>query len=136
MNKRKTSWQRNQQRKKAAEAAVEANLDWLTYFESIREVCPWSGAAYKNGAIAIQHWHSQVNDLENYKARIYIAPTHNPRQLKKITDRLNNTRHNEEWLWSHPRYGYNSTPTPVLIQQDRNTLETIRKNLKNTKEYK
>lgn len=117
-------------RKKAQEVAAEAkNYDWMAYFESIKTVCPWSWSAVLCGAIDITHWHSQVKDLDKNKARLYLAPNHKPRQLKKICDRLNRNRPHEEWLWSHPKYGFNSTPVAVLIQQDRHTLEKARKNL-------
>lgn len=114
-----------------ADAVEENKYDWMAYFESIKEVCPWSWSAVLSGAIDIQHWHSQVENLDINKARLYIAPNHNPRQLKKICSRLNRERAHEEWLWSHPKYGHGSTPTPVLIQQDRHSLEKARKNLKN-----
>jgi hypothetical protein len=86
--------------------------------------------------IDIQHWHSQAKDLEHYEARIYVATNYKPRQLKKLSNRLNKEYVEYEFLWSHPKYGYNSTPVPVLIQQDRLKLETIRKNLKNNDLYK
>jgi len=118
-----------QRRKKAVEADVA--VDWGAYFESIKGVCPWSWSAWQTGAIEISHWHSQVKELKNYKARLYIAPKHKPRQLKKICSRLNLTRTHEEWLWSHPSFAHNSTPVPVFIQQDRQLLEKARNNLKN-----
>jgi hypothetical protein len=134
MNERNKSWQKNQKRNQAQEAADEVN--WLAYFETIKTACPWSWAAQKKSLIDIQHWHSQAKDLELFEARIYTAPNHKPRQLKKISQRLNQTRPTEEWLWSHPKYGFNSTPTPVLIQQDRSKLESIRNTLKNNDMYK
>ena len=133
-NERNKSWQEEAERKRAVAADVAVN--WEQYFKSIKAVCPWSWSANNKSLIDIQNWHSQVYELNDYEARIYVAPKHNPRQLKKISTRLNRDRPTEEWLWSHPRYGYNSTPVPVLIQQDRTKLETIRKTLKNSDLYK
>jgi hypothetical protein len=109
---------------------VEENkLLWHAYFESIKEVCPWSWSAVKQQAIDFQPWHSQVQDLGEYSARVYTAPRHNPRQLQKIAARLTAARTLEEWLWSHPKLGEHSTPVGVLIQQDAKTLEIIRNKL-------
>ena len=105
------------------------NLVWHTYFKSIRSVCPWSWVAYNQEAIDITHWHSQVIDLDKYQARVYVAPNHKPRQLQKIAARLNRTRPEDEFLWSHPSLGENSTHTGVLIQQHRETLGLLRNKL-------
>lgn len=107
----------------------DAAVNWLEYFLSIKSVCPWSWAAAKRDRIDIQQWKQGIKPLGEYEARIYTAPAHKPRQLKKISNTLNQTRPNEEWLWSHPKYQHNSTPIPVLIQQDRSRLEQIRQNL-------
>lgn len=110
-------------------AARKNSTDWAAYFESIRIVCPWSLAAWKREGIDVQKWCGEVVPLDSREARLYIAPRHNPRQLKKMTDKLNITRQQEEWLWSHPSLGENATPVPCFIQQHRNVLETIRKSL-------
>lgn len=106
-------------------------MNWADYFESIQSECPWSLGAYKQDKIRIQDWHSQILDLGTNEAIVYIAPKHRPRQLKKITNRLNRDYPLLEFLWSHPKYGYNSTPVPVIIQQDRKRLESIRNRLEN-----
>ena len=102
-------------------------VDWEQYFLSIRPVCPWSSAAHKRNRIRITEWHSHILDLGTDLAIVYTAPNHKPRQLKRITERLNNTYPELEFLWSHPRYGGNSTSVPVIIQQDQKQLESIRK---------
>lgn len=107
---------------------MEANeADWAEYFLRIRSVCPWSFSAYKQQQIRIQPWHSQVLDLGTDQAIVYTALKHRPRQLKKITARLNRDYPLLEFLWSHPGCGANSTPVPVIIQQDQKRLESIRK---------
>lgn len=102
--------------------------NWELYFASIRSVCPWSNSAWRQGAIAITTWNGIIVPLGSWKARLYLAPKHNTRQLRKMTERFNRERSNEEWLYSHPRFGDNSTPVPCFIQQDRQTLEKIRLN--------
>lgn len=104
------------------------DVDWFSYFESIKSVCPWSRGAWQKNQIDIQYWNRTVLPLAEYRARVYIYHT-SPRLLKKITGQLNEKYSQEEWLWSHPRYKQYSTPVGVLIQQDRTQLETIRKNL-------
>jgi len=104
--------------------SVEVN--WQEYFESIQPVCPWSISAYRKGEIAIHYGFRDIAPLDGYQARLYIVK-HSPRLCKLHTDRLNLARPHEEWLWSHPSYGNYSTPVPVFIQQDRATLERLRK---------
>lgn len=105
---------------------ADVAVDWEEYFYSIKTVCPWSWAAWKKREIQITNWRSHIIDLGSRQAILYIAPKHNPRQLKKMSDRFNRTRQHEEWLWSHPDFSYNSTPVPVFIQQDRAKLERAR----------
>lgn len=105
---------------------MDAEVDWGKYFQSIKQVCPWSLSAWKHGKIRIQRWHSQPKDLGTTEAVIYTAPNHNPRQLKKIAARLNRQRPTDEWLWSHPSFGNHSAPIACLIQQDRVRLHELR----------
>ena len=119
--------------KEAENAAVNAAADkelWTRYFYSIRHVCPWSYSAWKRGKIEIDLWKGVARDLGNLEARVNIIGVIKPRLLKKIEERLNNERQSEEWLHSHPLFGINSTPVPVLIQQDREGLEKARKQSK------
>lgn len=105
-------------------AAVEVN--WETYFQNIKKVCPWSYSAWQKSEIHITTWQGNIIDLGSYSARLYTTRTHNPRQLKKMTDRFNVLREHEEWLYSHPKFGINSTELAVFIQQDRKGLEQAR----------
>ena len=106
---------------------ADVEVNWTAYFESIKKVCPWSNQAWRNGEINITNWQSNIIDLGSYNARLYTTTRHNPRQLKKMTDRFNRERQHEEWLWSHPDFGYNSTEVAVFIQQDRQLLERARR---------
>jgi len=117
----------NAAEKEAANAAVNDKELWTSYFYNIRHVCPWSYSAWKRGKIEIDLWKGVAKDLGNLEARVNIIGVIKPRLLKKIEERLNNERQSEEWLHSHPSFGINSTPVPVLIQQDRLGLEKARK---------
>jgi hypothetical protein len=105
---------------------ADAEVDWGAYFASIKTVCPWSLSAWKQDKIKIHTWHSQMYELDELEARIYTAPNHTPRQLKKMCNRFNLARPHEEWLWSHPVYGNHSAPIACFIQQDRARLEHLR----------
>lgn len=113
-------------------AAAKEEVDWAAYFAHISEVCPWSKPAWHKGLVDIVKWNKQVMPLDNYLARVYVVDL-NPRRLKKLANSLENRSEHDEWLWSHPRYGGYSTPVPVLIQQDRQQLDTIRQQLSKTK---
>ena len=113
---------------------ADAAVDWTEYFRSIKKVCPWSWAAWQRGEILITTWiprrfNNRSAIPSGVQAVVHLAD-HNPRQLKKMCDRFNRTRPEEEWLWSHPDFGHYSTPVPVFIQQDRFLLESARKNAK------
>jgi len=105
---------------------VDAEVDWNLYFDTIKRVCPWSHAAWKRAAVDLTLWRGTISPLGNWEARLYLAPRHNPRQLKKMSDRFNRERPHEEWLWSHPSFENYSTPVPCFIQQDRKQLEKAR----------
>jgi hypothetical protein len=119
-------------RKKVANAAANAAVSdkdlWSKYFHDIRQVCPWSYSAWKRNKIEIVLWCGMAEELNGLEARVHILINAKPRLLKKIEQRLNDEKEFEEWLHSHPSYGINSTPVPVLIQQDRIGLENARKN--------
>jgi hypothetical protein len=111
--------------KEAVKEAVKNNTLWRDYFYSIRTYCPWSYKAWKQDKIEVVLWKGEVKDLNGLEARVYCLDR-KPRLLKKIEQRLNSEREFEEWLHSHPSFGINSTPVPVLIQQDRLGLQTAR----------
>ena len=113
-----------------ANEAVKNNSIWENYFYSIRHVCPWSYSAWTKGKIEIALWKGIATDLGDLEARVNVIGVIKPRLLKKIEKRLNNERQSEEWLHSHPSFGINSTPIPVLIQQDEQGLQKARNNLK------
>jgi len=114
----------------AKEAVKENSIDWSNYFASIVGVCPWSKSYWQKQKIDIQTWKGESNiiPLGDNVARMWIHKHASGRLLCKIHHRLNDSRTHEEWLYSHPCYGGNSTPVPVLIQQDLGILTKARTN--------
>ena len=110
-----------------------AEVDWHAYFEHIKSVCPWSWSAWNRGEVDIVRWKQQIASLDHYQARIHLAPNHSRRMLKNITGHLNESYPEWEWLWSEPSYGVYATPVRCIIQQDAQTLDTIRKNREKNK---
>ena len=104
-----------------------ADVDWGKYFLSIQKECPWSIVAWTKGKIDIAQWSGKVLDLGDYRARVYVVKNINKRRLKKIAKLLD--QGSCEWLWSYPGCGSFATPVPVLIQQNRQELNDIRKRL-------
>ena len=109
------------------EAVSVSNVDWSSYFVSIVSVCPWSGAYWRKQKIDVQTWRGEILPLGYYVARIYTHKNASGRILKKIMERMNDTRLEEEWLFSHPIFKGHSTPVPILIQQDLEILSKARK---------
>ena len=99
--------------------------DWAKYFEHIKPVCPWSGAAWKKGEIKVRHWNGKIEELGNNQAIIYICEGYNRRRLKKLCKKLDVSLECE-WLWSEPTHGEYASPVPILIQQDRRKLFDLR----------
>ena len=105
-----------------------ADVNWLEYFEGIKTQCPWSLAAWRQGLITVSKWTGSKEPLGNQQARMYVTPNLNQRRLKKLCRQLDHGA--DEWLWSYPGYGKFATPVAVLIQQDRQYLNTLRKKQK------
>ena len=103
---------------------------WYEYFESIQDVCPWSFKAYKDNMINFYEKDLSIRNLEESEANIYIFPEgYTDDDLYEIAEELNSMYSDYEFLWSHPDYtkgGNRQTPVPVIIQQDRKTLEILR----------
>ena len=49
-------------------------VNWEAYFQHIKPVCPWSGAALKKGEIKIIQWSGEIEPLGNNQAIVYICP--------------------------------------------------------------
>ena len=105
-----------------------SNIDWGEYFINIVSVCPWSLAYWTKQKVDVTRWRgeSNVQELRDYVARMWIHPNASERRQSDIHHRLNNTRRHEEWLYSHNTLGDYSTPVPVLIQQNLEILTRAR----------
>jgi hypothetical protein len=103
------------------------SVNWLAYFESIREQCPWSLAAYQKDLIDIVTWQPGVAiaGLGAYSARMYIMD-HADNIVEAMAKELDTQDVECEWLFSYPGYGEYATPVAVLIQQNRKQLQELR----------
>lgn len=108
-----------------AKAANHQSVNWYSYFKSIRTECPWSYSAYVNGQIMIEPWQGEVKPLGNYLARVYTVDT--DRSAEALAASLDHGE--DEWLFSYPGYGEFASPVPILIQQNRELLAKLRRNL-------
>lgn len=111
-------------------------VNWSDYFASIVGVCPWSQAYWKRSRLDIQDWNGTILPLGKYVARIYQYPGATDAELEKLMKEFNQTREEEEWLYSHPQWGGKSTPMPCLIQQDYDVLAKARDSINNTNNRK
>ena len=117
-------------------------VDWQSYYAKIRSVCPWSYKAFMNDKILVwEHPHNTLKtisgtfDSTDYEAFVYVFEDYTPKQLDELAVEMMKHRPNSEFLWSHPQADSgdgNSTDVPVLIQQDKKTLENLREQLNKT----
>lgn len=110
-----------------------AEVDWQAYYASIKSVCPWSYKAYMQDRILVWDWApTQANTVisifnhSNYEALVFTFDTVDSKWLEQYCDNRNLTDERNEWLWSHPEHGGDSTPVPCLICQPRTRLEDLR----------
>ena len=112
-----------------------AEDNWLVYFHSIKNVCPWSYESYKKGRIYITEFTQTkvIETEENWTMDKYDAIVYTTQMSVDELDTFVEQRNYEqdlcEYLWSHPSYtkgGKNQTQTPVIIQQDRKWLMELR----------
>ena len=109
-------------------ARSHQSVDWSAYFESIREQCPWSLAAWRKGLIDIVEYQGQRLPLGLYSARMYVISAPDS-TVTAIANGLDYDDPECEWLWSYPGYGEFATPVSVLIQQNRKELKNLRSQL-------
>jgi len=115
---------------------VVEEADWAEYFAKIKGVCPWSYRAHMADNILFLDYNepelatwSSLFHSSKYEAFVYKCPGKSSDWLNSKCDQLNQTDQKSEWLWSHPTEGGDSTPIPVLIQQDKVQLAELREKL-------
>ena len=123
----------------------EVEVDWLQYFHSIKNVCPWSYESYTQGTTKITQFDSNILKLNEQNWRnlpweVIVYQLGDDLTLDAIDEYvafLNECQNTCEYLWSHPGFtkgGNNQTPVPVIIQQDRARLMELRSGKKKNTE--
>lgn len=116
----------------------EVEVDWLQYFHSIKNVCPWSYESYTQGTTKITQFDSNILKLNEQNWRnlpweVIVYQLGDDLTLDAIDEFVairNESQEKCEYLWSHPSFtkgGNNQTPVPVIIQQDREQLLKLRR---------
>lgn len=111
---------------------------WNSYFEKIKDVCPWSWQSWQQDKILITQLHT-IKPLGEYDAIVYMVEDVDEDSLDEYVQELNEEYDRYEFLWSHPTHtkgGKNQTPMAVIIQQDRKVLEDLRKGIKHGTDQK
>ena len=111
-------------------ARSHQSVNWLEYFESIQQECPWSLRAYKQDLIDIVNWcdSATLEPLGKFHARMYIVDLPD-NIVEAMATELDCDDQESEWLFSYPGYGEFATPVKVLIQQNRKQLNDLRTRL-------
>jgi hypothetical protein len=115
------------------------DIDWAKYFESIQKVCPWSLESFEKGRIDFvpYTWEGlNARDVSwprltqrEFDAVVYLMAPDDPMELDLICEQMESSPYCV-YFWSHPDYtkgGFNQTPIPIIIQQDRMNLLKVRK---------
>lgn len=118
-------------------------VDWQQYFTSIQDVCPWSLSAYTNNQIKFSKYadskvfyHDETWEDRHQQAIIYYDVSSDVDDLIWTVDQFDQLP-NTICFWSHPDHtkGKNKQCSiPIIIQQGRHNLETIRKQHKYKKQ--
>jgi hypothetical protein len=116
--------------------AVKKDSLWLPYFQSIKNNCPWSLKAYMKEKILFLDWSdttyltwTKLFQSTKYEAFVFKCNEKSVEWLEAITQNLNDLEDGNEYLWSHPEEGGESTPVPVVICQDEQMLNELREKL-------
>ena len=134
MPSKRKAWARK--RRKKVEKRKEVEDNWLTYFYSIKNVCPWSYESYKKGRINIIKFNRDTLELneQNWNLKQWDAIVYTTKmtvdELDKFVEKKNEDQEKCEYLWSHPHYtkgGGRQTHCPIIIQQDRQFLTELRR---------
>ena len=112
-------------------------VDWLSYFKSIKGVCPWSLRAYMQDKILHVTtgggceliWCSCFT-ASKHEALLFEYPHETCiKMLNKHVRRIEKRYPELIAFWSHPSEGDQNTEVPVVIVQDRKLLTDLRKKI-------
>mgnify|MGYP003108733419 CR=1 FL=1 len=116
--------------------AVKEDNPWLPYFQSIKNSCPWSLKAYmKEKILFVDYAENQLKTwvscfgATKFEALVFKCKGKSVDWLKQKEQELNALNDGNEYLWSHPDEGGESTPVPVIICQNEKVLNDIREKL-------
>jgi hypothetical protein len=116
-------------------ANLNSNVTWATnYFASIRGVCPWSYKAHmKDNILFIEGGsdkcfgtYANIYKASTKEAFVFILEGKTSKELDELCLIYEQLYTHVEWLWSHPEQEGDSTPKPVIIIQDKATLQQLR----------
>jgi len=106
------------------------------YFEHIKPVCPHSLESFDQGRLLVFEYHPSLlgiyyETLENYDAVLFKChPSTIRDDLISMVEDLSNNKPDAMWFWSHPEDEHYSTSVPSIIMQNKETLQTARKEYK------
>ena len=121
---------------KEEEKQRHQEVNWTTYFQSIKKMCPWSLKAWmENKILHIQHtqgceltWCACFRASE-HEALLFEYKDLSVDQLLVIVDKIESKYADLEAFYSHPIEEDNNTPTPCVIVQNKQTLTDLRKKI-------
>ena len=128
----------DQKEKEEKEQRFKEEIDWLSYFESIKHVCPWSLKAFMQDKILHITVDNTPTELtwtslflaSNYEAILFEYPDNTSIDfLLGITEKIEEKHKGLIAFWSHPDEKDNNTPKPCVIVQDRQMLTDLRKKI-------
>tara|TARA_R100000278_G_scaffold119971_1_gene101923 strand:+ start:2476 stop:2850 length:375 start_codon:yes stop_codon:yes gene_type:complete len=112
-------------------------VNWLSYFDSIKGVCPHSLDSFQRDRIKLVpffHLFKHNNWFEystTFDAILFIGDNKvSLGLLKNLVDYLEHLYPDNEFFYSYPDEGEYSTPVPVLIMQSKEILNQARKEYK------
>ena len=113
------------------------DINWSSYYANIRDECPWSGFAYREGKLLHTKYKSWLLVEQNESmltpmklwAVAYLDCPHTVEELDSWVEQRNTQQTLIQYFFSHPDHNPNgrASPVPMLIQQRRDILDMARK---------
>lgn len=112
------------------------DINWSSYYANIRDACPWSGFAYREGKLLHTEFRSWSKVVENEHMMLpmklwavaYLDCPHTVEELDSWVESRNGEQTQIQYYFSHPQHNPNdrASPVPMLIQQRRDILDMAR----------